>query len=413
MIFIALLILSTLAIAGSAAFFSVYGLATTFSGTFISVIVMGASLEAGKLIAASYLYRYWERTRWIHKAYLIAGVIALMIMTSTGIFGYLSSGYQTDVLPLKQTKEQITLLQGEKDRLVARKKQIDEQIAQLPPNYVTSRIRLSKQFKGEQEEATNRINSIDKQLLELKTKQIKTETHIGPITYIAKAFGVETDDATKWLIFLIIFAFDPMAIALTIAVNVAIRERELKKAAEKKPVQLPPVPEIGLASTGPQAQPYVLHSGTPHLYDDVSATATPPSYHPLHRTLIDDLPPPPPTVEEQPEPEFVVPAPTPEPETEQAEEPVEEPTNGSVNVEQQEPRPVKIPSAEKGQSRRHRPFSRLWEGGGSRKLQELLNQREYLMRKQERGEDLSKDDLWELNAIDDVLKKYGYDEYLT
>ena len=110
--FIVLLALTTTFIAGSAAFFSVYGLASTFSGTFWSVVLMGSSLEAGKLIAASYLYRYWHVTNFWLKTYLMAGVAALMLLTSTGIFGYLSSGYQTDVLPLKQIEQQVKVLEN-------------------------------------------------------------------------------------------------------------------------------------------------------------------------------------------------------------------------------------------------------------------------------------------------------------
>lgn len=233
MFFIILLALTALAIAGSAAIFSVYGLANTFSGVFWSVVVMGGSLEAGKLIAASYLYRYWNKTGWLLKSYLFAGIATIMILTSTGIFGYLSSGYQTDILPLRQIESQLVLLEGEKSRVLERKKEIDAQIANLPKNYVSSRIKLMKEFEAEQKTLTARIATIDKDMLELKQTQIKTEAHIGPITYIAKAFDLNTDDATKWLVFLIIFAFDPMAVALTLAVNIALRVRseEKKKAA--------------------------------------------------------------------------------------------------------------------------------------------------------------------------------------
>lgn len=237
MFFIVLLLLSTVAIAGSAAYFSVYGLANTFSGVFWSVIIMGASLEAGKLVAASYLYRYWSQTNFLLKGYLMAGVAALMVLTSGGIFGYLSSGYQTDVLPLKQIETQIQSLEDEKGRLIVRKKEIDKQIAQLPENFVSARIRLIKQFDEEQKIATKRIRDIDAEELTLKGQQIKAEAHVGPITYVAKAFHIATDDATKWLVLLIIFAFDPMAVALTIAVNTAIRRREEENMPTPAPTQ--------------------------------------------------------------------------------------------------------------------------------------------------------------------------------
>ncbi|TFG96795.1 hypothetical protein E4H12_10255, partial [Candidatus Thorarchaeota archaeon] len=247
MFFIFLLVLSTIAIAGSAAYFSVYGLANTFSGVFWAVVLMGGSLEAGKLIAASYLYRYWDRTNWFLKTYMMAGVFALMALTSGGIFGYLSSGYQADVLPLKQLESQITLLEDEKVRAIQRKTDIDKQISQLPPKYVTSRLRLIKGFQAEQKLVTDRIKELDVEVLALKQKQIKTEAHIGPITYIAKAFDAPTDEATKWLIFLIIFAFDPMAVALTLAVNIALRRREEDMAEAKAQARLlnpPSQPEV-------------------------------------------------------------------------------------------------------------------------------------------------------------------------
>lgn len=254
--FIAILIATTMAIAGSAAYFSVYGLASTFSGTFWSVVIMGGSLEAGKLVAASYLYRYWKKMGgwgWMLKSYMIAGIVTLMFLTSAGIFGYLSSGYQADVLPLKQQAEQIRLLEDERTRSLDRKKQIDDQIAkgpivsnvqrgeQIDPNAARTlnaatraRESMNRQFQAEQKQLVARISDLDKQLLQLKQEQIKTEAHIGPITYIAKAFNYETDEATKILIFLIIFAFDPMAIALTIGVNIALQLHRDEKQPKVK-----------------------------------------------------------------------------------------------------------------------------------------------------------------------------------
>lgn len=256
MFFILLLIASTIAIAGSAAYFSVYGLANTFSGVFWSVVIMGGALEAGKLVAASYLYRHWKETHALLKSYMMAGIFALMLLTSGGIFGYLSSGYQTDVLPLRQLNSQIKILEEEKERKLVRKVQIDGEMAKLPtPNLgsidfsdpratdaatralaQTQRMRdaATKVYLAEQQQVTKRINELDKDLLELRQKQIKTEAHVGPIIYIASAFNVETDQATKWLVFLIIFAFDPMALALTLAVNVVLRLREERTTAGRQ-----------------------------------------------------------------------------------------------------------------------------------------------------------------------------------
>ena len=91
MFFIFLLGLAALLVAGSAAYFSVLGIATLFSGSFYQVVVMAGALEFGKLVATSYLYRYWNKTTWFLKVYLLVAVFVLMGITSLGIFGYLSA----------------------------------------------------------------------------------------------------------------------------------------------------------------------------------------------------------------------------------------------------------------------------------------------------------------------------------
>ena len=99
--------LAAFSIAGSAAFFSVTGLASTFHGTYWSVITMGGSLEFGKLVATSYLYKFWTKTHFILKTILLTLILTLMLITSVGIFGYLSASYQSDSIPLKQIEQKI------------------------------------------------------------------------------------------------------------------------------------------------------------------------------------------------------------------------------------------------------------------------------------------------------------------
>lgn len=444
MVFIIVLIIAATAIAGAAAFFSVYGLAHTFSGTFWSVVVMGGSLELGKLVAASYLYRYWEKTHVALKIYLMTGVLALMVLTSTGIFGYLSSGYQTDVLPLKQAEEQIKVLDEEKARLIARKQQIDTQIAQLPQNSVRGRTALIKGFKDEQATVTARISELDKQILEHKTKLIQTQAHVGPITYIATAFGLDSDNATKYLIYLIIFAFDPMAVALTLAVNIAqrIRREELEEArqaaivaareaeeaereerkrkmqaeheermfAESLAAQIIEHQRPGPAHEVLQQPEEITIEPTP--IDDVGAVMTDP---------VDDRPDfeltPPEPMELVVEPEVV-------------DEPIDHADQIELDLTQPpvEPNPEPTEVAEQDfstapptldlpppQQRHYRPYSGLWNTetlNMEDKLSELIQHYNWLKQRRNTGEELSRDEIWEYQAIEDVLKKHGYNIYL-
>lgn len=243
MFFILLLGLGAVSLASVSGFFSIWGLAHTFPGKFEAVIAMGIVIEYGKLIGVSFLYRFWDRVgigikTWVMKP-MIALILITMVITAVGHYGYLSSGYQSDILPLKQMNERVKILEEEKERKIDRKKAIDVQISQLPTNTVKGRIRLINQFKEEQKAVTERIDALDKEISDIKSESLKTETHVGPITYIAKALGVETDKAVNILVILIIIVFDPMAVLLTIATNVAIRDKE--KTKPMKAIQTPVV----------------------------------------------------------------------------------------------------------------------------------------------------------------------------
>lgn len=242
MFFGLLLMLTSLVIAGVAGWFSVYGLAHIYQGAFLSVVLMGGALEIGKLVATSYLYRYWEYTTWLLKTYLMVAIFGLMLITSSGIFGYLSNAYQQDAVGIKDVTSRIELIDREYEELSKRELSIDAEVNAVDPKYVTARLKLMAQYKPEKEKLTKRRDEIRVQKLELATKQLEVEAHTGPIIYIAKAMGKSVDTAVIWLSLLIIAVFDPLAVALTVAANaVFIRNKELKNAA--KPPEQPNVVE--------------------------------------------------------------------------------------------------------------------------------------------------------------------------
>jgi hypothetical protein len=240
--FIILLGLTTISIAGCAAYFSVYGLAQIFSGTFIPIIIMGGALEAGKLVAASYVYRYWHMMSKVIASYLIIAVIVLMVITSAGIFSFLSAGYQADILPLKLKKQQVELLTYDKQHLERLKETteqaktlIDKDIANLPSNYISGRIRLDKMYKTDKTAVRQQLTIYNTDIRELtikisklKSEILQDQVHIGPIIFIAEALNKTTDQATTILIIMIICVFDPLAVALTVGLNNALLQRKNK-----------------------------------------------------------------------------------------------------------------------------------------------------------------------------------------
>ena len=457
MIFIVLLIISAVAIASSAAFFSVYGLANTFSGTFYGVIVMGASLEAGKLMTASYLYRYWEHTHVVLRSVLLAVCLAVMLLTSGGIFGFLSTGYQADVLPLKQKSDQVKLLDEERTRNLARKLQIDDLMtkntttvtnvqaadgsidknaARVLHETTRSRESMVKQYKEEQKQVTIRISEIDKEILPLKQELIKTEAHVGPIIYVAKAFNLDPDNATKYLIYLIIFAFDPMAIALTLAVNVALRvrkeEKEEKEEKEANDKAVAPIPEA-LEPVWESPTAY-----TAAMTDDIEVfpeeePLPEPIPVPLPRIHIPEMPAYTPSTFIMSPPSQQIPDPTPDevverPEENQGNEPASEPASEptvALSIPEQkamhraldnsvkiiEPDPTYVnPVVDLPINAR--PMSG-WSTGtiDAAKINELVAH--YTTLKNKRAvTSLTRDELSDFMAIADVLQKHGFSMYL-
>lgn len=215
-----------LAVAGSAAYFSVIGLAKLFSGAFFSVLMMGGALEFGKIVITSYLYNYWKQTSFLLKTYLVTSIFILVSITSMGIAGYLMSAHQISTISIQQDKETLDILQEQLKTYKERKLDIDKQIQSVGNNYVTAKQRLMKSFEGELNQLTNDIRVIEKQILEIKTKKVETSAKIGPIVFITEVFGIQQDKAITILILIIVFVFDPFAIALTIAFNNVLKQRK-------------------------------------------------------------------------------------------------------------------------------------------------------------------------------------------
>ena len=225
--------LSALFIAGSAAAFSVYGLAKLFSGAFLSVVVMAGSLELGKLVTASFLYRYWNMINWFQKVYMTIATIVLVFITSAGIFGYLSNAYQGATLEFEKQSTELLTIEERIEQLdedkVFLKEELEQAISELPDNYITAKRKLREEYNPQ-------ITQLNQELLEYKTKRadleiqlVSTGVDVGPAIYLARTFGTDIDTVVKFFIFILIFVFDPLAVMLVIAYNQALIDRSKEK----------------------------------------------------------------------------------------------------------------------------------------------------------------------------------------
>lgn len=219
MLFTRLTFLAAFFIEGLASLVSIIGISSLFGNNLIVMSLMGA-LDVGKILIVSLLYTYWSKLPKLMKAYALIAATITMVITSAGAAGYLSSAFQQAIIGTQEGALQVATLKEQQTKYEDRKKQIDDQIANLDSTTsVNQRLRLMNGFKQEQARLDAQILEIDRQLPALQISQIKTEAKAGPILFIAKAFDISVENAIKWVILLIVFVFDPLAIFLVISGN--------------------------------------------------------------------------------------------------------------------------------------------------------------------------------------------------
>ena len=249
-----------------------------FSGSAIASMIMASSLEIGKLVATTFLYRYWKKSQILLKTYLILAVLALMFITSLGIFGYLTSAYQQSAIENKLSEEKIVYIQDQKkmfdDKINNSKKRIEnitklrtsqeERLNESMTNVIISRnpIQLAqiqqstKEFidKSEKdiENENNKIQlsidemqKLDKQISDIKL-QGSGKKDLQTFKFVADEFGVDINKVVKWFIICLISVFDPLAICLLLAYNTTLGDVIYVKDVVKKeePKNEPTVEEI-------------------------------------------------------------------------------------------------------------------------------------------------------------------------
>jgi flagellar biosynthesis chaperone FliJ len=254
---------TALGIAGCAALFSVTGIGTLFAGAAASAMVMASALELGKLVGISFLYRYWSEIPKALKSYMSVASVVLILITSAGIYGYLSSAYAKVAADIQIYNSQISTLDEEIKRKTARLDQIislrgqqENRIDNLisksttgsntavrsAQNSLTELNRTATTLQREINQTSAQRDSLRAKSL-TKEVEINTNSDIGTFVYISKAIGVELDTVVKWFILIIVLVFDPLSICLVLAYNFLVKreepEEEIKTFAvyDEKPEQ--------------------------------------------------------------------------------------------------------------------------------------------------------------------------------
>ena len=266
-IFPFIIALSALSVSASAAFYSVSGLSKLFAGAAFAVIVMAASLEVAKLVIASLLYQYRKTIPHLLKYYLTTAAVVLVLITSMGIYGFLSAAYQETANKAGTIDAQIALVEVKRDNTKEQlavyneeKSSINEAVADLRSGLSNNTIQYKDKETGEiitttssstrralekqldqaiarQTEINSKVDELNEQLFEYETEIVEIKTgnnlagELGPLKYLSGLTGTPMDKIINILLLTIIFVFDPLAISLVIAANYAFEQ--LNKKSEE------------------------------------------------------------------------------------------------------------------------------------------------------------------------------------
>jgi hypothetical protein len=266
-----------LGLSGTAAYYSVVGLSIVFVGVALPVIIMGSFLEISKIAIATYLHDKWKETYGILKIYLSIALIVLSIITSLGIYGLLSTGFQSNIAKLEINEKQVKNVEVKKKRFEEIKTELTKEKTTLDGDITKLRDGLSnntttqtvdkktgqlitkennnnrKSFEGQLKEAQTRrdtiskkidsfndsITKLDVDILNMESKEIGAG-ELGAIKYLSEVLGWDVKRTANLFILILIFVFDPLAITLVIATNQAFKGKRKNERTDQVPTKYRP-----------------------------------------------------------------------------------------------------------------------------------------------------------------------------
>jgi hypothetical protein len=243
-----LTLLSGLSISAVAVWYSVAGLVAIFAAAAIPIMIMGIVLEVSKLVATVWLKMNWKRAPYFIRTYLLTAIVVLMLITSMGIFGFLSKAHLDQAVPTGDVQDKVSLLdekiKTQQDNIDAARKalkqmdaQVDEKLARTTDDKGAERaVQIRRNQQKERNTLQNEIGKAQKEITQLKEQRApiakelrKVEAEVGPIKYIAALIYGDNPDANilekavRWVIIIIVTVFDPLAVILLIASQISFQ----------------------------------------------------------------------------------------------------------------------------------------------------------------------------------------------
>jgi len=282
-IFPFIIALSALSVSISAAFYSVSGLSKLFAGAALAVIIMTTSLEVAKLVIASLLYQYRKTIPKLLKYYLTVAAVVLVLITSMGIYGFLSAAYQETAAKAGSIDSQISLIETKRDNVKEQlavysdeKTSINTAVAELRSGLSNNTIQYKDRETGQiitttssstrralekqldqailrQTEINSKVDGLNERLFEYETEIVEVTINndiageLGPLKYLSGLTGIPMNKIINYLLLTIIFVFDPLAIALVIAANYSfelLKGKTKEKVVDEIKIEIPLIPNL-------------------------------------------------------------------------------------------------------------------------------------------------------------------------
>jgi hypothetical protein len=249
-----LMLAVALMLSAVAAFYSIVGLTAIFAAAVVPIIIMGTILEIAKITVTIWLHEYWRQCRWLMKAYLVPAVFTLMVITSMGIFGFLSKAHLDQVVPTGDVQAQVALIDekisNERDTIATARTLITQldravtDISNTPDREINGRVistaeralQVRRQQAADRARLTQTIEQAQQRIVKLQEEKApfardlrKIEAEVGPIKYIAALIYGDNPDANllekavRWVIIILVAVFDPLAIMMLLAATESMK----------------------------------------------------------------------------------------------------------------------------------------------------------------------------------------------
>jgi hypothetical protein len=296
MLLTALMLVVALCLSSVAAFYSIVGLTAIFAGAVVPIVIMGSILEVAKLVVTVWLHEYWRQCRWIMKMYLVPAVGVLMLLTSMGIFGFLSKAHLDQAVPTGDVAAQVSLIdekiRTERDNIEAARRalaqmdaQVDQRLSRSDDDKGAERAvqirraqaRERQQLQTDIAAAQKKIAALNEERAPVASQLRKVEAEVGPIKYIAALIYGDNPDANlleravRWVIIVLVAVFDPLAVIMLLAGTESWRWARESRAQHKPELPPPQDPEPEPVVTTPE----VVFPPRPTIPEPDAATAVP------------------------------------------------------------------------------------------------------------------------------------------